>query len=247
MGKSPSFQFYAADFITDTQAWTNKQVGMYIRLLSHQWINGKIPRDYSKLSMILGLGENANSTFDADWKEIKHKFFPIQGDQDYSANIRLETARQQQMEWRENKYKAGVEGAKKRWGNAKKNSTPNSRPNGTPNGSAKKDVVPPSVKPKGFVRPTIEDVAAYCKERKNSVDPMKWLDHYTANGFKVGKNSMKDWKAAVHTWENNDKPNKPVGSNGFIVIDPDEFNKLSPAKQQEYLKQKDAHLNKEMD
>ena len=55
-----------------------------------------------------------------------------------------------------------------------------------------------------MVRPTIEDVVAYCKERGNTLDPHAWMDHYTANGWKVGKNPMKDWKAAVRQWERND-------------------------------------------
>ena len=52
-------------------------------------------------------------------------------------------------------------------------------------------------------RPTIEEVAAYCRERGNTVDPQAWMDHYTANGWKVGRNPMKDWKAAVRQWERN--------------------------------------------
>jgi uncharacterized protein YdaU (DUF1376 family) len=58
-------------------------------------------------------------------------------------------------------------------------------------------------KPKGFVRPTLQEVQDYCQERKNSVNPQKWMDHYQSNGWKVGKNAMKDWKAAVRTWEGN--------------------------------------------
>lgn len=53
----------------------------------------------------------------------------------------------------------------------------------------------------GFARPSLEEVSTYCKERGNSVDPQKWMDHYSSNGWKVGRNSMKDWKAAVRTWE----------------------------------------------
>lgn len=49
--------------------------------------------------------------------------------------------------------------------------------------------------------PTLEEVKAYCSERKNKVDPERWYDYYTSNGWKVGKNPMKDWKAAVRTWE----------------------------------------------
>ena len=52
-----------------------------------------------------------------------------------------------------------------------------------------------------FTPPTVEDVKAYCLERCNNVDAQRFVDHYTANGWKVGRNSMKDWKAAVRTWE----------------------------------------------
>lgn len=54
-----------------------------------------------------------------------------------------------------------------------------------------------------FVPPTVEEVAAYCRERGNNVDPERFVAYYTANGWRVGKNPMKDWKAAVRTWERN--------------------------------------------
>jgi hypothetical protein len=57
---------------------------------------------------------------------------------------------------------------------------------------------------KNFIKPTLQEIQAYCQERKNSVNPQKWLNHYESNGWKVGKNPMKDWKAAVRTWENSD-------------------------------------------
>ena len=53
------------------------------------------------------------------------------------------------------------------------------------------------------VRPNLEEVVTYCRERGNHVDPQKWFDHYSANGWRVGRNSMKDWRAAVRTWERN--------------------------------------------
>ena len=52
-----------------------------------------------------------------------------------------------------------------------------------------------------FRKPSLEEVAQYCAERHNSVDPQKFLDYYDSNGWMVGKNHMKDWKAAVRTWE----------------------------------------------
>ena len=52
-----------------------------------------------------------------------------------------------------------------------------------------------------FIKPTLDEVAEYCRERKNGVNPNAWMDHYTSNGWMVGKNKMKDWRAAVRTWE----------------------------------------------
>ena len=56
---------------------------------------------------------------------------------------------------------------------------------------------------KRFVAPTVEEVAEYCRERSNGIDAARFVDYYTANGWKVGRNSMKDWKSAVRTWERN--------------------------------------------
>ena len=49
--------------------------------------------------------------------------------------------------------------------------------------------------------PTLEEVKAYCAERNNGVDAEKWFDFYSAKGWKIGKDKMVDWKAAVRTWE----------------------------------------------
>lgn len=64
-------------------------------------------------------------------------------------------------------------------------------------------------KRKRFTPPTVEEVRAYCQERKNNVDTQKFVDYYTANGWKVGRNAMRDWKAAVRTWERNGTQPRP--------------------------------------
>ena len=56
-----------------------------------------------------------------------------------------------------------------------------------------------------FIPPTVEEVKEYCSERKNKVDAERFVDYYTSNGWCVGKNKMKDWKAAIRTWEKSDK------------------------------------------
>lgn len=54
---------------------------------------------------------------------------------------------------------------------------------------------------KRFVPPTEDEVELYCVERRNHVNAQKFVDYYSSNGWKVGRNPMKDWKAAVRTWE----------------------------------------------
>src|SRR5690606_8785899 len=64
-------------------------------------------------------------------------------------------------------------------------------------------IKPPEPPPKIFKPPSVDEVSEYCTERKNIVDPEKFISYYTSNGWMVGKTKMKNWKAAVHTWEKN--------------------------------------------
>lgn len=60
-----------------------------------------------------------------------------------------------------------------------------------------------------FTSPTLEEVKAYCSERGNTVNPQQFIDFYSSKGWKVGNQPMKDWKAAVRTWEQREqKPGK---------------------------------------
>ena len=68
---------------------------------------------------------------------------------------------------------------------------------------------------KKFVPPSIDQVREYCKERNNSVDPQRFIDFYESKGWMVGKNKMKDWKAAVRTWEQRDTTEKPKKDHGY--------------------------------
>ena len=61
-----------------------------------------------------------------------------------------------------------------------------------------------------FVKPKLEEIDSYCKDRKNNVDAQQFFDYYESKGWKVGKSPMKDWKSAVRTWERNDFNNHKV-------------------------------------
>lgn len=88
-----------------------------------------------------------------------------------------------------------------------------------------------------FSKPTLEELSSYIIENNYSINPQNFLDYYDSNGWKVGKNSMKDWKATVRQWnarEKNNKPNKKVdvlpsyytgerNSNANVEFDPNDF------------------------
>lgn len=60
-----------------------------------------------------------------------------------------------------------------------------------------------SAKRKSFVVPTVEEVSAYCKERNNNIDAQYFWDYQSSRGWLIGKAPMKDWKAAIRTFEKN--------------------------------------------
>jgi hypothetical protein len=65
-------------------------------------------------------------------------------------------------------------------------------------------------KNKPFVPPALDEVKTYCLERKNGIDPEEFIAHYEARGWKYnGGLAMKNWKAAIITWEKNRKQNTP--------------------------------------
>ena len=62
-------------------------------------------------------------------------------------------------------------------------------------------------KRKNFVKPTVEEIAAFCKEKKYTVNAQQFFNYYESNGWKIGRNAMKSWQAAVQNWNIRDKAN----------------------------------------
>lgn len=76
---------------------------------------------------------------------------------------------------------------------------------------------------KRFSPPTLEEVKAYIADHKYPVDAERWFDYYTANGWKVGKNPMKDWKAAIRTWTKGDRERWGSGQQAVARTAPNKF------------------------
>lgn len=111
MSKAPAFQLYAADFYTDTVSWTATEVGVYFRLLMHEWINGPLPSSMAKLARIGGVdARNMQKMWSA---ELANKF--ITDDAGMYINSRLESTRNEQRQRSEIQREKGKSGADKRW------------------------------------------------------------------------------------------------------------------------------------
>ncbi len=97
------------------------------------------------------------------------------------------------------------------------------------NVNANENVIKEKYKREKFNEPTLEEVQAYCEERNNGVDAERFIDFYSSKGWMVGKNKMKDWKAAVRTWERENQPNLPSWYGKEIKAQP-----LTPEEQKEF-------------
>ena len=73
-------------------------------------------------------------------------------------------------------------------------------------------------KEKRFSPPSVEQIGEYCAERRNGVDPERFYDYYQSKGWMVGKVKMKDWRAAVRTWERNNPAPEDPRSGGLMDI-----------------------------
>ena len=82
---------------------------------------------------------------------------------------------------------------------------------------AKKELPSSRAHARGFVPPTADEVAAYCRERHSSVDPVAFWNFYASKDWMIGKNRMKDWRCAVVTWERD--PNRQ-SFRGTAPLDP---------------------------
>lgn len=103
--------------------------------------------------------------------------------------------------------------------------TADSTADGHQNGALSKKGITKKGRRKGvrtaFVPPTVDEVAAYCRERKNGFDPQAFIDSYERGGWVYGKNQtpMRDWKAAVRTWEANRRKDETPAESRVATAD----------------------------
>lgn len=121
-----------------------------------------------------------------------------QGTLEYSLWAKIERRINQERE----KYER-VKERRAAAGRAHKGNQYTSAPKEEPKPAEEKREETPAEKPKtkNFEKPTVEEIAKYCAERKNTVDAQAFFDFYESKGWKVGAVKMRDWRACVRTWE----------------------------------------------
>lgn len=187
MSKDPAFLFYSSDFLTGTLLMSMEQKGKFITLLCIQHQKGHL----SEKDMLHICGSYDEDVFTKFQKDEQGKFY----------NIRLEEEVDKRKAYSES-----------RRNNRKKkedmNNTSSSYVEHMENENEIEDLI---VKKKvvRFQKPTIEQLKEYMREQGMNDIAENWLNHYEANGWMVGKNKMKDWKASVRTWKTNQKNNSP--------------------------------------
>ncbi len=185
MGKDPAVLFYTSDFLTGTSFFSYEERGQYITLLCQQHQAGSIPENH-----MISVCKSLDSV-------VAKKFTRDTDGTYYQWRMREETERRSNYCKSRSNNKSGrppKEIIRKSYDYHMETET-------------ETEDVNKKTKGKRFVPPTVEEVRAYCQERKNTVDPEKFVDTYASNGWKVGKNKtpMKDWRAAIRSrWEKND-------------------------------------------
>lgn len=194
-----SFLIYT-DYQEQFELLTDEQAGKLIKAII----------EYEKTGKIVELDGMTNMAF---------SFIKTQLDRD----------REKWQEEKQKRSEAGKRGMSKRWGHSKQdNSVTNVTTEDNKNNSVKNEITnitdnvdvdedvnvevdvnkKEKKKRKIFKKPTVKEIQEYCRERHNSINAQYFFDYYESNGWKVGKNAMKDWQATIRNWERRNKSNQ---------------------------------------
>jgi len=193
--KDPAFLFYPNDFTTGTQFFSDEQVGVYIRILCAMHQHGHLSK--RQMQSLCGGIADADAVAEV-WNKFKID------DKGLFFNERLDN----EINKRQTHSLKQRENALMRWHKSgKANAMPLENENENENEIINE--LNNNKKVSKNLKPSLDEVRQYCAERNRGIDAEKFWNYYESNGWKVGKNTMKSWKAAIHTWEkNNVQPTK---------------------------------------
>ncbi len=199
--RAPYFKFWYADFLLDevVQRMSNEIVGVYLRLLCACWHEGSIPDcPQTLIQMYARDYRDTDEDYDAFSGQVKwlleNCFEPCPGKPNRLTNKRLATERADMEHQAEVNRKNALSGRTQFAKRSHNDRPPNQNQNQKQNQNT-------FVKRRG--RPTKGQAATYFEELGNSGEAERFFDHYESNNWRVGKNPMKDWRAAARNWLRN--------------------------------------------
>jgi uncharacterized protein YdaU (DUF1376 family) len=204
------YQFHIGDYVSATAHLSPLEDLAYRRMLDLYYSSeNPLPTDIPSLTRRLRVSAD-------DVQNVLREFFELREDGYHNSRCDEEISRF--LSWvdtqRENGRKGGRRKKQPQNNPLLTHGLPIANPSLT-HGQATHNPLPSTHNPvpkeekevrKRFIIPSVEEVAAYCIERGNTIDPQKFHDYNESKGWKVGNSPMKDWKAAVRTWEKNSLP-----------------------------------------
>lgn len=195
------YQFNIADYRKDTMHLTPMEHYIYRSLLDWMYLNeSPIPKENQKVLRWLGLVSENNQ----ELTNVLSDFFIDREDGYIQERVLLEineykkkrqTLRLNGSKGGRPKKPKGLQKETKSKANVKV--TNNHKP--ITINQSKKEIV--KKKAIAFLPPSLDEIRAYISEKQYSVNPLKFFNHYESNGWLVGKNKMKNWKAAIVSWQ----------------------------------------------
>jgi len=210
----PWYKWFPGDYLQDTVHLSPEADLLYRRLLDIHWRDGSIPSNPEKLRRLSRLPAD---WFARAWPEVQEYFYNPGGRNTRLFNKRMKSY----LDSTSRLIKQKTDAAKTRWNKELHAHALHVQcdpdPDPDPDPDLREEKIPPNSSPPSksrpverarFQRPDVRDVTAYCRERRNHVDAMAFVDYYESKGWVVGKAPMKDWRAAVRTWERKDASGK---------------------------------------
>lgn len=248
MAKDPAVLFYTSDFLTGCALMSMAQRGKYITLLCLQHQQGHLseedmievcgsrdPKIWKKFKQDEdGLFYNERM----DQEQIKRQNYALSRSENGKKGGRPKKHNESESEACENLMLSTCKAYEKHTENENINTLLSINNADIKEYSSNSNKDKETDNNKRFKAPTVDEVRAYCKERGNDVDAEHFVSYYESNGWMVGKNRMKDWMAAVRTWERNGFSNAVVTSDnavtgatfGKLSFDPDEAMTMNLAR-----------------
>jgi uncharacterized protein YdaU (DUF1376 family) len=199
--------FYPKDFFASTAFLSFEQKGVYLLMLALAWTHeASLPRDPERIREALAIPKDAWRRI---WPALEEKW-PVRNG--LRRNPRQSEIWQSTRERHESWTARGRKGNAIRWGSlkdppaiAKGSLSPSPSPSPSPPSLIRKGVSISEDLRRRFAPPTVEQVAEEISRKGFKIDPVAFVAHYEAKGWKIGKTPMKSWRAALVTWSRRDK------------------------------------------